>query len=224
MRRLLSAGGWLANMANQRNSRCGNASNDEAVRPLSMFFYSALGILIACAFIASVTYASRGTVTPGSSQQWQWFGLAGLLLAVVVLMNAGWYVGLVPFVPLTAGPDALAAPTPTGIDIDVGVTGVVENVLGDKRRYRNRPARLTGSTLDVHPWNRRRGFKGEAPVRPELGLYKGTDLERGTAVLVTARRPAVRFIWRYGPIILTFRSTAERDLAFGYLGAQWWSR
>jgi hypothetical protein len=213
LRRLLSAGGWLANLANQRNSRYGNASNDEAVRPLSMFFYSALGIGMALAFIASVTYASSRTVTPGSSQQWQWFGLAGLLLAVVVLMNAGWYVGLVPFVALTAGQDALAASPPAGIDIDVGVTGVVENDLGDRRRYRDRSARLTGSTLDVHPWNAGRGFKGEAPVRPDLGIHK--------AVLFRVRRPAVRFIWKYGPVILTFRSTAERDLAFGYLGAAW---
>jgi hypothetical protein len=39
IRRLLSAGGWLANMVNQRNSRYGNLSNDEAVRPLAPLLY-----------------------------------------------------------------------------------------------------------------------------------------------------------------------------------------
>ena len=220
MRRLLSAGGWLAHMANQQP--LGGLSNDEAIRPAFVFAYSAMGLVgVWGSYATAGGYESGGRVTPPSSEPGLWFGLAGLFLVAIALMNAGWFMGLVPFVALTAGPDALAATTPNGIDIEVGITGVVENVLGDKRRYRNRPARLTGSTLDVHPWKTVGRYVGKAPVRPDLAAYKATHLERGTAVLVTAKRPALRFNWKYGPVILTFRSAAERDLAFEYLGAEW---
>ncbi|HEX7490094.1 MAG TPA: hypothetical protein VF337_00130, partial [Candidatus Limnocylindrales bacterium] len=212
---------WLANQANQLQKM--NDSHDTAVGPFAMLFQSALGIVGAWAcYEMAVGYQSGGRVTPPSSQPLLQFGLAGLCLAVVALMNAGWYVGLVPFVASKAGPEAVAStPTDADVDIDVGITGVVEDVRGHGRRYRDRPARLTGSNLDVHPWFLVRRSRGNAPVRPELGLYKGTHLELGTAVLVLVRRPAVRFIWRHGPVILTFRSVAERDLVYGYLGALW---
>lgn len=225
LRRLLSAGGWLAHVVNQQGG-LGGRSRDEAVRPIAVFFFSAVGLVMVWAScFTAVGYQSGGKVTPPSSQPGLWFGLAGLSLAVVVLMNAGWYVGLVPFVALAAGSDSSVPSSPSGSDIDVGVTGVVENDLGDRRRYRDRPARLTGSRLDVHPWYTKGRwvafYGGRAPVRPDLGAYKVSDLERGTAVLVIARRPAVRFIWKHGPVILTFTSTAERDLAFVYLAAEW---
>jgi len=226
LRRLLSAGGWIANMANQ-SLASRNFGHDESIGPVLLFFYSALGIGMAWAFIASVTYASSRTVTPGSLQQWQWFGLAALLVAVVVLMNAGWYVGLVPFAATnTADPGTPASSGQSEMDLAVRVTGVVENDNLDQRRYRNRPARLTGTTLSVMPsplevlagWGKP---VRKAPVRPDLGAWKGLGIERGTAYLVTGTLPALRFAWKYGPLILAFESAADRDLAFGYLGAEW---
>jgi hypothetical protein len=224
LRRLLSAGGWLAHVVNQQSF--GGRSRDEAVRPIAVLFFSLVGLVFVWAsYGVAVGYESGGRVTQPSSQPLLQFGQAGLCLAVVGLMNAGWFMGLVPFVGLAAGPESSVPYSPAGIDIDVGVTGVVENDLGDLRRYRDRPARLTGSSLDVHPWYTKGRwvafYGGRAPVRPDLEAYKGTDLERGTAVLVWAMRPAVRFIWKHGPVILTFTSTAERDRVFGYLGAEW---
>ena len=224
LRRLLSAGGWLAHVANQQSF--GGRSRDEAVRPVAPLFQSAVGLVMvwACCGVA-LGYQSGGKVTPPSAEPGLWLGLAGLVLAVVVVMDAGWYVGLVPFVAIAAGSDSSFPSSPVEIDIEVGVTGVVENDLGDRRRYRDRPARLTGSRLDVHPWYTKGRwvafYGGRAPVRPDLGAYKGADLKQGTAVLVMSRRPAVRFIWKHGPVLLTFRSIAERDVAFRYLGAEW---
>jgi hypothetical protein len=220
LRRLLSAGGFLANLVNQRTY--GNRSNDRVIGPSWIFMFSALGLLSAWGlWFVAVGYQSGGRITPPSSEPWLYFGLAGLSLGVVALMNAGWYVGLVPFVALPHEPVTRAGSPPSQLDIEVGVTGVVENVLGDRRRYRDRPARMTGATLDVRPWTKTPMYGGKAPVHPDLGTFRASNLVRGTAYLVTAKRPAIRLTWKYGPVIITFKSVADRDLAFEFLAAAW---
>lgn len=222
LRRLLSAGGWIANMANQSLSSR-NFGHDESVRPFLLFFYDALVLLMACAFI--VGKEAVGTSDP--LPRWAWVPIGCLIVGLVIVMNAGWYVGLVPFAATNAAdPEVPAGSGPSEIDIAVRVTGVVENDNLDQRRYRNRPARLTGTTLSVMPapleflagWGRP---IRKAPVRPDLASQTGLGIERGTAYLVTGTRPALRFAWKYGPLILAFESAADRDLAFGYLGAEW---
>jgi hypothetical protein len=159
--------------------------------------------------------------------RWAWDPFGFLIVGLVVLVNAGWHVGLVPFAATNAAdPEVPAGSGPNDIDLDVCVTGVVENDNLDQRRYRNRPARLSGTTLSVKPtmfefsmWSGKR--IGQAAVRPDLATWTGLGIERGTAYLVTVTRPALRFTWKYGPLILAFESTTDRDLAFGYLGAAW---
>lgn len=221
MRRLLSAGGWIANMANQ-TLQGGNSGHDESVRPSLLFFYDALVLLMACALIVSAgSRYDDGLSKPAHGP------IAFLIVCLVFLVNAGWYVGLVPFAATnTAEPGAPATAAPSEIDLAVRVTGVVENDNLDQRRYRHRPARLTGTTLSVKPtmfefsvWSGRR--VGKAPVRPDLATWKGLGIERGTAYLVMGTRPALRFAWKYGPLILAFESATDRDLAFGFLSARW---
>lgn len=222
VRRLLSAGGWLAHVANKEFSNR-NLSSDQQVRPFMLFFWDALALLIATSFFE----VSTGVGISGGLPRWAWAPLGSLIVGLVILVNAGWYVGLVPFAATNAAdPATPAASEPSEIDLSVRVTGVVENDLGDQRRYRNRPARLDGTMLSVKPpsrlipWLPESMFVGKAPVRPDLAARKGLGIERGTAYLVTATRPALRFAWKYGPLVLAFESTAERDLAFGFLSAR----
>jgi hypothetical protein len=221
MRRLLSAGGWIANMANQPTSYR-NLGFDEQIRPFFLFLYDALGLLIASAFIVST-----GVGTSDGLPRWVWVPNGCLIVGLVILVNAGWYVGLVPFVAKDAAdPEVPSSSGPSEFDLATRVTGVVENDNGDQRRYRNRPARLTGTTLSVMPWLLEPSVKsprrvGRVPVRPDLATRTGLGIERGTAYLVTGTRPALRFAWKYGPLILVFESATDRDLAFGFLGARW---
>jgi hypothetical protein len=200
-----------------------NFGHDESVRPGLLFFYDALGLGIAW----SALVVSTGVGVSNGVPRWVWVPIAFLIVGLVVLMNAGWYVGLVPFaVTNTADLEAPASSGPSEMDLAVRVTGVIENDNLDQRRYRNRPARLTGTTLSVRPtmfefsvWSGRR--VGKAPVRPDLATWTGLGIERGTAYLVTGTRPALRFAWKYGPLILAFESATDRDLAFGFLSARW---
>ena len=220
VRRLLSAGGWIANMANQSLvSR--NFGHDESIQPFLLFFYDALGLLMACVFIVG----KGGVGTSGGVARWAWDPLGFLIVGLVILVNAGWYVGLVPFAATNAADlEVPARPGPSDIDIAVRVTGVLENDNLDQRRYRNRPARLTGTTLSVMPSPLQfsaRTRVGKMPVQPDLATWTGLGIERGTAYLVTGTRPALRFAWKYGPLILAFESATDRDLAFGFLSARW---
>jgi hypothetical protein len=206
-------------MANQ-SLASRNFGHDESIQPFLLFFYDALGLLAACALIVSA-----GVRTDDGLPKSAHVAIAFLIVGLVALMNAGWYVGLVPFAAThTADPEVPAGSGPSEIDIAVRVTGVVENDNLDQRRYRNRPARLTGTTLSVMPsplevlagWGKP---VRKAPVRPDLATQTGLGIERGTAYLVTGTQPALRFAWKYGPLILAFKSATDRDLAFGYLGA-----
>jgi hypothetical protein len=200
-----------------------NLGHDESVRPVFLFCYDALGLLVACALIVGKEAVGTSDGTP----RWALVAQGCLIVGLVILMNAGWYVGLVPFAATnTAEPGAPATAAPSEIGLAVRVTGVVENDNLDQRRYRHRPARLTGTTLSVKPtmfefsvWSGRR--VGKAPVRPDLATWKGSGIERGTAYLVMGTRPALRFTWKHGPLILAFESATDRDLAFAFLSARW---
>ncbi len=41
-----------------------------------------------------------------------------------------------------------------------------------------------------------------------------SEVECGTAYLTLETKPAIRFRWLYGPVLVTFRSRAARDDAF----------
>jgi hypothetical protein len=41
-----------------------------------------------------------------------------------------------------------------------------------------------------------------------------SNVSRATAYLATATRPAIRFKWLYGPVLLTFDEATARDEAF----------
>src|ERR1035437_807550 len=222
VRRLLSAGGWIANMANQ-TLVSKNLGHDVSIRPFQLLFYDALGFLMACAFIVG----KEAVGTSDGSPSWAWVAKGCLIVGLVILVNAGWYVGLVPFVANdVADPGAPSTSGPSEMDLAVRAKGVVEGDNLAQRRSRNRPARLNGTTLSVMPWFLEAlvtspGRAGKAPVCPDLATWTGLGIERGTAYLVMGTRPALRFAWKYGPLILAFESATDRDLAFAFLSARW---
>jgi hypothetical protein len=216
LRRLLSAGGWLANIANQ-TSRYSNFGHDDAVRPVMIF--PAMGFLLFFAAWFAVLSLGQPGSEPGSA-----VGSAALCV-LAVLMGLGWRVGLVPFAPL---PNVL--PVPAGesswadsqLDVEVRTTGVVG--YEQKRRFRNRPANLTRTTLTVYPWIG--GLESKLPVASsDLGPRTISMIECGTAFLVTGTRPAIRLVWKHGPVILAFDDFDARDQVFARMvGRRWQAR
>jgi hypothetical protein len=156
--------------------------------------------------------------------------VAAFLTALAVLMGLGMAAGLVPFRALRSDSDPLtsAGRGPLG-SMRVWVTGIVDPD-GRPRRYRHRPALLeqegvANIRLSVFPWTsllRRSGLgrKGGAPrltiPSAQIALETATlrRVDRGTAYLVTATRPAIRIVSKHGSLVLDFQDRTARDRVF----------
>lgn len=226
--RIVSGGGWLANTVNQMPD---GFMGDRHVRPfvVSWFIlFCGFASLMFCSLLPSEVRrgeAPRELLAMAISAG---FGLAG------VLMAAGLLASYVPFVPLPNGePDDNVAVAGNAHErLPAYVTGVVEE-RGERRRYRSRPATLTwtGSgaiRIEVRPWTWWLAQHGFARHRGSPLLYRyvaSATLQhpdvarvvRGTAYLVGSEKPAIRLIWRHGPLILAFQDARQRDEVFACL-------
>jgi hypothetical protein len=221
--RLVSAGGWLANMLNQASGFRGpNTGHDESVKPRMLWAW------IACFLIAAIALGADMTRVPNAASA------VGAVVALVaaVLAWAGWNTGLVPFredaAPATTSGTTTtpgAATAPLVIEpIAVHVTGVVEDENRKPRRYRHRDARLEGGRLDVDGLGGG-GRQVIVPVRPDFGLEAIMNPVRGTAWLVSGGRPAIRLERHAGRVLLAFDDGATRDAVFARMdGGDWPAR
>jgi hypothetical protein len=202
---LLSAGGLLANDANQLDI----TRRDGAVRPGMIFFGTAvvLGLVVTTA----VAYPDAAGLA-----------ISACGLGVAILMWLGWFAGLVPFEPLPVGaatPVAAPAWADSQLDLEVRVTGVVEDTAGNRRRYRDRLANLAGTRLTVYT---KAGAIDTIPVTPDFGPPTISMIECGTAYLVASERPAIRVHWKHGSVILTFDDPEWRDRVFARMVGRPW--
>jgi hypothetical protein len=218
--RLLAAGGWLANMTNQAPGLMdANVSHDKSTRARWLFVWAAAFL------VAGTAVGLSGLRGPNPIA----LGIAAVLYTAVVMMLAGWAVGLVPFVALRDEPAAPerrsrrkpADPADPAAGIPVRVTGIVESLEGRRRLYRHRPATLTGSRLEVHP------VEGpDVPrlnrVVPDLGLETIGDARRGTAWTFAGPLPAIRLNWHHGPVLLAFEDGEVRDRVFASILDETW--
>jgi hypothetical protein len=208
--RLVSAGGWLANMANQASGlRAPNIGHDESVRPRMIWAW------IVCLVIVGIGlgYDLLRVPSPVTAS------IALAAPAIAALMLAGWRAGLVPFVadprPMvtTAAASAPTETSATDATVAVRITGVVEDEHRLLRRYRYRRATLEGGRVEVQGLGG--GGRHEiVPVRPDFGLESISNTTRGTAWLLTGGRPAMRLERHVGPVVLTFDQVATRDAIF----------
>jgi hypothetical protein len=228
--RVVSGGGWMANTVNQMPD---GFMGDRNVRP-----FMVSGSILFCGFV-SLMFCS---VLPGEVRRGEaprellaiaitiGFALAGVLIA------AGLFAGYVPFLSLpNIEPGANGAISRNARErLPAYVTGVVEEG-GDKRRYRSRAAVLThtGSgnvRIEVRPWTWWLAQRVPGLVRhggsPLLHRYVAsttlepadvTSIVRGTAYLVGSEKPAIRLLWKHGPVILAFDELPERDEVFASL-------
>ncbi len=148
-----------------------------------------------------------------------------------LLIALGWLVGLMPFAAL---PRTAVAPIETGAgsplsSVPVGITGVLVDIRGKKRRYRDRPARLdldrTGASVIISQWVARYRHVATALVPSTEALIEPagvSGVNRGTGYLVTRTKPAIKMATETGQIILTFKDALTRDRAFAEVAA--WAR
>ena len=205
--RLVSAGGWLANMLNQASGTRGpNVGHDESVQPRMLWVW--VGALLLLAVIFGVDLRSHPNPAAAA--------IAILSTFLAVLVHAGWRAGLVPFAPDDSRAWQVPKPaTGTGIaapnePVPVRVTGVVEDEERRLRRYRHRPARLVGGRLKVAgPGSAAIGE--QTRVRPDFGLEAIANPVGGTAWLVSGGRPALRLERHAGPVVLAFDDAVVRD-------------
>ena len=146
---------------------------------------------------------------------------------VTLLLALGMAVGFVPYVPTKDPvPDDVEG-LKRGAAISVHATGIVGH---DRslRRYRHRPAVLEHrADGELRLLVRRLGL---APTDPndvwstaasaDLTRSSVRSLSRGVAYLATDVRPAVRAIWKHGPLVLDFDDTETRDRVYAEL-ARW---
>jgi len=228
MLRIVSGGGWLANTVNQMPD---GFMGDRKVRPLMaswFILFFGFASLMFCPIVPSGF--RRGDM------------LSDLLAAAIsvgcglaaVLMTAGLLARYVPFVPLpNREPDNNAAAAGNSYErLPAYVTGVLEE-RGDRRRYRSRPATLTRAgpgaiRIEVRPWTwwlAQHGFArhGGSPLLYRYvasATLQHPDVARvvcGTAFMVGSEKPAIRLIWRHGPLILAFQDLRQRDEVFACL-------
>jgi hypothetical protein len=222
--RLVSAGGWLANMLNQASGFRGpNIGHDESVKPRMLWAWIGCLAIVGIALVADMTRVPNAASAVG----------AVVTLAAAVLMWAGWNAGLVPFREDRAAaaeggpaPGAMVA-TPSAAaaePIAVHVTGVVEDEDRKPRLFRHRPARLEGGRLDVEGLDGG-GRQEIVPVRPDFGLEAIMNPVPGTAWLVSGGRPAIRLERHAGRVLLAFNDAATRDAVLARTdGGDWPAR
>jgi hypothetical protein len=217
--RLVSAGGWLANMLNQASGFRGpNIGHDESVKPRMLWAWITCFVIVAVAMGADMTRVPNAISAVG----------AVVALAAAVLTWAGWNAGLVPFREDRAtatDPAPAAAPAPVPAEpIAVQVTGVVEDENRKPRLFRHRRARLEGGRLDVEGLGGG-GHQVIVPVRPDFGLEAIMNPIPGTAWLVNGGRPALRLERHAGRVLLTFDDAATRDAVLARMdGGDWPAR
>jgi hypothetical protein len=207
--RALAVGGWLSHAVNQVQL-LDNWDRSERVRPAGLLFWVGFGTLMAALEVNIAV--SRPVVLALSILE-----VASIAL-IAALMVLGWAAGVVPFVRDKEWPE-----DPPGVGPAsqwVGITGVVVDSRGVRRRFRNRRSRLEldepGLKLAVRPFASaysQRARAQQTGTEVELACASISRLDRGTAHLVKRVSPALRLTTHGEEVLLTFESVFARNLA-----------
>lgn len=227
--KVISAGGWLANALNQLPD---GFRGDRRVRPYLAIYFVAFFVFVAV-MLFPLGPSGVSHTNPSRSLEALAISISSALTALLV--TAGLLAGYLPFAPMPTQPERstyLGRSQLPPETLEVFVTGVLE-AGGKQYRYRSRPARLTGIPggvirLEVRPWFWWWGQLGLARDRDSQILNRfdisttinPTEVSSavpGTAYLVFSRKPAVKFGWTRGPLIVASNRGEERDILLGYL-------
>jgi len=217
LRKLASLGGWWANQLNQNVFF--NSDDSKSTRPENLAYVL---LIIAFLFIAGLVLLVVNLAGGGPAEGRDPVNLLGpaiieLLIGLFgLLLVVGWRVNLVAFVT-DRNQSSVDGPLPKEYEIETHVTGVV-GTGHNRRRFRHRAAVIRAEGQDLHldvHGIRTRNRRGTLRRVTASHLMAGsvTDVVRGSAQFVTATRPALRFGWRNGPVMLDFNDESTRERA-----------
>lgn len=223
--RIVSFGGWLANMINQ-DSLMDSDNSDRTFPGLILVVVFGLGlgpvVIAVLTVLAVIGVEAHAPYAPGEAGtvllMCLLFGGASLLL------TAGWLVRFVPFVPDSDQTPGQVEPLAIGWSLPMNATGIV-GVRRRQSRFRHRPGVVERrAPNELHVFVKLNSMIGSDVTGPWSNAETArllpsniSKVRRGTAHLVTETRPAIELCWLHGPILLDFADADSRDRVYAEL-------